>query len=51
MSFGIGSLPQYILAFLQEYSANDRRNDTDFFLMKFFAICGFLCIVLTLYFC
>lgn len=51
MSFGIASLPQYLLAFLQEYTANDRRNDTDFFLMKFFAICGFLCIVLTLYFC
>jgi len=51
MSFGIGSLPQYILAFLQEYTTNERRNDTDFFLMKFFAICGFLCIVFTLYFC
>ena len=51
MSFGIGSLPQYILAFLQEYTANDRGNDTDFFLMKFFAICGIICIVLTLYFC
>lgn len=51
MSFGIGSLPQYLAALLQEYTANDRGNDTDFFLMKFFAICGFLCIVLTLYFC
>lgn len=51
LSFGIASLPQYILAFLQEYTPNDRRNDTDFFLMKFFAICGFLCILLTVYFC
>jgi len=47
-----GSLPHYILAFLQEFTTNnDRRNDTDFFLMKFFAICGFLCIIFTLYFC
>lgn len=52
VSFGIASLPHYIFAFFQEYAANnDRRNDTDFFLMKFFAICGFLCIILTLYFC
>lgn len=51
LSFGIASLPQYILAFLQEITPNDRRNDTDFFLMKFFAICGFLCILLTVYFC
>lgn len=50
MSFGIGSLPQYIIAFLQEYTANDRRNETDFFLMKFFAICGILCILLTISF-
>lgn len=47
----IGSLPQFILTFLQEYTGNDRRNDTDFFLMKFFMICGILCIVLTLCFC
>jgi E3 ubiquitin-protein ligase RNF5 len=51
LSFGIASLPQYILTFLQEITPNDRRNDTDFFLMKFFAICGFLCILLTVYFC
>lgn len=51
VSFGIGSLPQYILAYLQEYAAtHDRRNDTDFFLMRFFAICGILCIVMTIYF-
>lgn len=48
MSFGIGSLPQYILAFMQEYTANDRRNDTDFFLMKFFFICGCLFIFFTI---
>lgn len=52
MSFAIGSLSQYILAFLQEYSTtNDRGNDTAIFLMKFFAILGVLCICLTLYFC
>lgn len=51
MSFGIGSFPQYILATLQEFTTNDRRHETDFFLMKFFAICGFLCIILTLYLC
>ena len=52
MSFGFTSLPHYILAFLQEFTTNnDRRNDTDFFLMKFFAICGCLCIFFTLYLC
>lgn len=51
MTFGIGSLPQYILAFLQEYAANDRRNDAEFILSKLFAICGVLCIVWTVYFC
>lgn len=51
MSFGITNLPQYIIAFFQDYTANGRVNDTDFFFMKFFAICGFLCIALTLYFC
>lgn len=52
MSFGIASLPQYLLAFLQEYTMdNERRNDADYFWSRFFAICGILCIVLTLYFC
>lgn len=51
LSFGMASLPHYILSFLQEFTPSDRRNDTDFFLMKFFAICGFLCILLTVYFC
>lgn len=51
MSFWVNSMPQYILAFMQEMMLSDRRNDPDFFLMKFFAICGFLCILLTLYFC
>lgn len=51
MSFGIGSLPQYILAFLQEYTANDRRNEAEVFFTKFFAICGIACMLLTLYFC
>lgn len=51
MSFGITSLPHYGLAFLQELRSSDRRNDTDFFLMKFFAICACLCILLTVYLC
>lgn len=51
MSFGFASLPQYVFAFMNEFMASDRRNDTDFFLMKFFAICGFLCILLTVYLC
>lgn len=59
LSIGFGSLFGYMLTLLQGggplgntvNGADDRRNDIDFFWMKFFAICGFLCIVLTLYFC
>lgn len=50
MSFGIGSLPQYLFAIAQELTGNETTNDTDFFMARFFAVCGFLFIVLFFYF-
>lgn len=47
---GFGGLPQFILALIQEFTANDRQNGTDF-LMKLFAFLGSLVIVLMLLFC
>lgn len=50
--FGFDSLPHYIVTFIQGLRFSDQsRNDTDYFMTRFFAICGFLCVFITLYLC
>lgn len=53
MTFAIGTLPHFVMTTVYSYMMNNdgRMSDTEFYFMRFFAICGILCLLCAVFFC